>query len=61
MLHNRLRRVYSDPGLQSQSLNRKFERIFTHQVEMDYSAYVQAKRPAAHRWASTWGRTWNRK
>ncbi|HHT36716.1 MAG: hypothetical protein ACE3NC_10470 [Candidatus Wallacebacter cryptica] len=60
MVHDWLKRSDAEPGLGTQNLNRKFERIFPRQVEVDYTAYTQAKRPAAKRWASTWGRTFTR-
>ena len=49
MVHDWLKRSDAEPGLGTQNLNRKFERIFPRQVEVDYTAYTQAKRPAAKR------------
>jgi len=61
MLQNRIKSAYVNPGLNSPQANQKFMRIFRHQLPIDYTAYASYKRPAAYRWASTWGMRWNPK
>lgn len=52
--------AYSDSGLHP-ALHTKFTRLFRKKFPMDYSAYVEYKRPHAYRWASTWGKLWIQK
>lgn len=50
---------YTDPGLTA-SLNNKFKSLFPKQAKVDYDVYCNYKKPAALRWASTWGRSWTK-